>query len=215
MMPQRRVEPDMSARNELLKADWEDIGIRLTAHAVWKARNLRWRTGQPTLLAGGKTPEDVANEAMLKVIEGTRIWDAQRGPLLPFLRRIVDSLLNQLADSADNRFQQRLAPGSVADAIAPRCVARTGIPDGAQPTPSDYNEHAAVRIDQLRAALAQEHREDLLAVMDAIAFHCEPKPQDIAVYLGTTVADVNNRLKRLRRFAHKLGQPQHARMTRP
>src|SRR5262249_17935264 len=118
MMPRPRVEPDVSARDELLKADWEDIGIRLTAYAVWKAANLRCRTGQPDLLAGGKTPEDVAAEAMLKVIEGKRIWDAQRGPLLPFLRRVVDSLLNQLADSADNRIQQRLTPSATAGAIA-------------------------------------------------------------------------------------------------
>src|SRR5262245_56988642 len=114
MMPHRALKPEIGTRAQLLEVDWEDLGIRLTAYAVWKGRNLRWRTGQPDLLPAGKTPQDIAAEAVLKVVEGSRTWDSRRGPLLPFLRRVVDSLLNQLAEGADNRLQRRLGPAAEA-----------------------------------------------------------------------------------------------------
>jgi hypothetical protein len=94
-------------RRELQRVDWADIGVRLTAYATWKARNLRWRTGRTDLLAGGKTPEDIAADAILKVLGGDRVWDPARGPLLPYLEGVVDSLISHLAESADNRIQER------------------------------------------------------------------------------------------------------------
>src|SRR4029453_14115422 len=57
---------------ELRRVDWADVGIRLTAYATWKARNLHWRTGRTDALAAGKTPEDIAAEAILKVLGGER-----------------------------------------------------------------------------------------------------------------------------------------------
>src|SRR3954465_10070116 len=90
-------------RREFDRVDWADIGVRLTAYATWKARNLRWRTGRPDALAGGKTPEDLAADAILKVLGGERAWDPGRGPLLRYLEGVVDSLLSHLAASADNR----------------------------------------------------------------------------------------------------------------
>ena len=59
------------------------------------------------LLAGGKTPEDLAADAILKVLGGDRVWDPGRGPLLPYLEGVVDSLISHLAASADNRIQER------------------------------------------------------------------------------------------------------------
>jgi DNA-directed RNA polymerase specialized sigma24 family protein len=93
--------------SELRRVDWGEIGVRLTAYAVRKARNLRWRTGRVDALAGGKTPEDLAGEAILKVLDGERAWDPERGALLPYLQGVVDSLLSHLAASADNRSQER------------------------------------------------------------------------------------------------------------
>src|SRR5262245_49022880 len=103
------MDPDI--RRLLQEADWADIGIRLTAYAVWRARNFRWRTKQEWALAAGKTPEDIARDAILKLFEGKRIWDPQRGALLPFLECVVDSLMSHLADSQDNVLLAPLAVG--------------------------------------------------------------------------------------------------------
>src|SRR5438067_992758 len=102
---------DPSIREHLEQIDWADIGIRLTAYAIWKARNFRWRTGRDWALAAGKTPEDIAREAILKVLDGTRAWDPQRGGLLRYLEGVVDSLMGHLAVSQDNVMLAALAVG--------------------------------------------------------------------------------------------------------
>jgi hypothetical protein len=181
-------------QRELRRIDWADVGIRLTAYATWKARNLHWRTGRADALAGGKTPEDIAAEAILKVLGGERAWDPTRGPLLAYLEGVVDSLMSHLAASLDNRIQETWSDRLEPAADGPRA------------------DDPAERIDRLRAALLREQQHTLLAVVDAIAAQCEPKPQALAQQLGTTVADINNRLKRLRRFA--LRTVQHGEQSR-
>lgn len=177
---------------ELEQVDWSDVGIRLAAYATWKARNLRWRTGRSDILAGGKTPEDLAADAILKVLEGERAWDPERGPLLAYLQGVVDSLLSHLAGSADNRIQEALAEEHDRPADIPQA--------------SDPEE----RIARLRALLRAEHQYPLLAIVDAVTAHCEPKPQSLAQQLNTTVVDINNRLKRLRRYAQRIDPIQGA-----
>lgn len=177
--------PREDVQRELDRTDWADVGVRLAAYATWKARNLRWRTGRADTLAGGKTPDDLAADAILKVLGGERAWDPSRGPLLRYLEGVVDSLLSHLAASADNRMQE---PWSEAHDRA------------AAPAASDPAE----RIDRLRAALQHDQQHALLAVVDAIAARCDAKPQAIAQVLGTSVADINNRLKRLRRYALRI-----------
>ena len=107
----------------LQQADWEAISIELAAHAAFRARNLGWRTGDrvdPEMrikaaavardmdLAMGLNPVDVAQQAIKKVLDGSRKWDPSRGPLLPYLKGVVDSLINHLAESIDNELQRRV-----------------------------------------------------------------------------------------------------------
>ncbi len=170
---------------DLRDVDWAAVGIRLTAYATWKARNRQWRTGRSDALAGGRTPEDLAAEAVLKVLSGERAWDPRRGPLQPYLEGVVDSLLSHLADSLDNRIQERWSETH----------------DRADEVESvDDSE----RVDLLRAALRRAAQPTLLAVVDALSDGCEARPQALAARLGTSVADINNRLKRLRRLAQQL-----------
>ncbi|MDX2170059.1 MAG: hypothetical protein SF182_23515 [Deltaproteobacteria bacterium] len=171
---------------ELRDVDWAAVGIRLTAYATWKARNRQWRTGRSDALAGGRTPEDLAAEAVLKVLSGERAWDPARGALLPYLEGVVDSLLSHLADSLDNRIQERWS--DTYDRAAD---------GGAHDDPVE-------RIEALRAAVQRSAQPALLAVLAALAAGCEAKPQALAAQLATSVADVNNRLKRLRRLAQQI-----------
>lgn len=181
---------DGRARSRLREADWADIGIRLTAYAVWKARNYRWRTGEAAVLAAGNTPEDVARDAIVKVLDGTRAWDPARGPLFPFLQRVVDSLMSHLAASSDNAVLERWHD----------TVAEPGAADS--PAGSD---RCAVLIEALRATLEAAGASDLVAVLDAAQVH-GPRPRAIATALGTSVEDIYNRLKRIRRAALRVGQ---------
>ena len=175
---------DPTVEQALREVDWADLGVRLTAYAVWKARNLAWRHGRGELSLGARTPDDLAADAILKVLAGERGWDPRRGPLLPYLQGVVDSLLSHAAAAPD--------------------VSRTERRAGAELAADPVDDAAGERVDRLRAHLRREPQPALLAVIDAIAANCEPRPQALATHLGTTVADVNNRLKRLRRIALRL-----------
>ena len=184
-------------RPELLAVTWAEVGVRLVAYATWKARNLHWRTGHSWELAAGKTPEDVAADAITKVLDGTRAWDPERMALLPFMQAVVDSLMSHLAESLDNRIQQRW---ETAPAIASAAAAEEG-------------DDAEERIERLRNALMTSGGRDLLDVVDAITRGCAPKPQALAVWRRVNVADVTNRIKRLRRLAFKIDRGETRRMT--
>ena len=175
---------DPTVEQALRDVDWADIGVRLTGYAVWKARNLAWRLGRAELTLGARTPDDLAAEAILKVLSGERGWDPRRGPLLPYLQGVVDSLLSHAAEAPDVSRTLRVDP-----------------PAEATPVAADEAED---RVEHLRAHLLREGQLALLAVVDAVTAHCEPRPQSLAAHLGTSVADVNNRLKRLRRLALRL-----------
>lgn len=178
------VRMDPSVEEALRAVDWADVGVRLAGYAAWKARNLAWRRGRAALALGPRTPDDLAAEAILKVLSGERGWDPLRGPLLPYLQGVVDSLLSHATAAPD--------------------VARTVYAPPPAAPPDEESEPAAERVAALRAALQRDGQSGLLAVVDAISAHCEPRPQALAAHLGTTVADINNRLKRLRRLALRL-----------
>lgn len=201
----------MDRVKELLKNDWRETGIRLAGYAAFRARNLAWRTGSHDFLAKGLMPDDIAAQAILSVISDERSWDPDRGPLMPFLRRVVDSLLNHLAESNDNRRVERLLleheealqqKGSAP--LADRAAWATAFqanPTRAEfgPEPEDDNE---LKIQQL-FAVARE-KPELLELLHAMIDFDEVRPRCIASRIGKSVAHVNNCLKRLRRLALKI-----------
>jgi hypothetical protein len=111
--------------------------------------------------------------------------------LLPFMQGVVDSLMSHLVESLDNRIQQRW------DVTPPPAIDQAATAEGEEGS-------AEERIGRLRVALVAGGSRDLLDVVDAITRGCEPKPQALARWLGINLADVNNRLKRLRRVAFKI-----------
>jgi hypothetical protein len=196
---------------ELLNTDWKETGLRLAGYAAFRARNLAWRTGRSDSLAKGLMPDDIAAQAILSVISGERSWDPEKGPLLPFLKRVVDSLLNHLAESSDNRrveplfseheealHQQRvelLADCGEKVTISQASLVRAEL----VPEPEDSGER---KIQQL-FAVAKE-KPELAELLQAILDFDEVRPRCIALRIGKSVAHVNNCLKRLRRLALKI-----------
>ena len=88
---------DETIFEHLQKADWDDIAVRLTDYAVKKARRYRWRTGTAI---GGESAEDLAFEAIKRVLDGDRKWNPQENhDLFQYLTGVVDSLLSHLSES--------------------------------------------------------------------------------------------------------------------
>lgn len=90
---------DDTTFEHLQKADWESIGLRLTHYAARKAYRYRWNS---RIAIGGQSSEDLAFEAITKVLDGDRKWDPQEDPdLFKYLTCVVDSLISHLSDSPE------------------------------------------------------------------------------------------------------------------
>jgi hypothetical protein len=197
---------------ELLRVDWAETGMKLAAYAAFRSRNLSWRTGSDVALAKGLMPEDIAAQAIVSVIAGERKWEPQRGPLLPILRRVVDSLLNHLALSSDNRRIERLAQDEASSYGGERIAFQDGA-EGPWPLrpedfdaacPSESECDADERIDRL--AEAAKGTPELAEVLNVILEFNEARPRLIALRIAKPVNHVNNCLKRLRRLALKISR---------
>lgn len=99
----RAVIVERETRKLLLEADWSTIRKELLVHATWQARHYRWYLGGDEELACGYTIEDVVHEVIVKALSGTRRWDRAKGPLLPWLKMQINSVIDALAQSAAHR----------------------------------------------------------------------------------------------------------------
>jgi hypothetical protein len=195
---------------ELLRVDWAETGMKLAAYAAFRSRNLSWRTGSYVALAKGLMPDDIAAQAIVSVIGGERKWEPERGPLLPFLKRVVDSLLNHLALSSDNRRIERLSHNDCLSYGDERTALQDGDKDPWPPRSADFDASGVCesefdaddRIDRL--AEAAKGTLELAEVLNAILEFNEARPRLIALRIGKSVNHVNNCLKRLRRLALKI-----------
>lgn len=200
------VGPRDEALDELLalsEAELETLLKRLTLHAHCKMRHLTWRGlyvnrgGSPP---GGYEPYDFALDAIEKMLDGTRPWNRKVYPTIEAaLRAIIDSDINHLAESADNARSRRLASESSKGETAQVHQVR-----GTEPNPLD----AVIDLDwqeRFHKAVMKELKDDdfLVNVFESLAAGFT-KPEEIATLLDTTVEDVNNAKRRLRRKLEKL-----------
>lgn len=213
--------PTPEVLRRLGEANWEKIYPQLVTYALNRAKELYWRTGSHQDLAEGKNPEDLVNEAIQKVFEGTRAWDPEKdSDLATFLKySVLKSMFNVLARSGDN---------ILVDKLKTRCDEEGGLEDppniAAPEAPHAYELGSKPPIDpelklllkedddaremqakQHVSALFEEAKNDeevsklLESMMEGIT-----KPQEIATYTDLRIEQVYNAQKRLRRMAKNL-----------
>lgn len=186
-------------------ADWEDIVLRLTDYARWRALRYAWRSGTPDLLPEGKTPADVASEAIEKVWQGVRNWDPDKYPnLLTHLKWIVKSDIDHLFSSKEHQSTQRMMEWNGGQVRADS--SGTGLQSARVRTPEEElirkeEESFEEKVKDALYVLVKGN-EDLEMVLLCIEEGMD-KPAAIATEMGWDVSKVNNLKKRLRRIADK------------
>jgi RNA polymerase sigma factor (sigma-70 family) len=206
---------DPNTFKQLQGADWETIGKELVAYAEHLAQNYRWRRGGSCELAQGKTSEDIVQEVIVKTIEGDRRWKPERGPLKPWLKAQVRSVMSNLVRSAAHKHEREFPNEDhetthTYDEYYVSEISTSTIPAHLM-NPEDivleHEEHG--QADQKISALFQSisGETDLEDVVCAVMGGCKLQPRYLAEYLGVSVSEINNRLKKLRRRA-KEGGPQ-------
>ncbi|MEM7246000.1 MAG: ECF-type sigma factor [Acidobacteriota bacterium] len=156
---------------------------RLTLYARGEWRRRRWRAQLPE----GNDAKDLALEAIIRVLDGRRAWDAQARPeLLNHLRDVVDSLLSNLVRSSDHLTRS----GHDADDAEAH-----GVPAIRHRATQQQQLEAAEELERIRSLVADDPVLcQVLAQMEEGA-----TPKEIAIELGLEVKDVNNHLRTIRR----------------
>ncbi len=166
-------------------------------------RRLTWRgayVARGGSVPGGYEPYDFAIDAIKKAMDGTRPWNrAEYKTLEGFLRSIINSDISHLVESVDNSTGRRLGPQSGKDETV-----------GAYVAPSTEPDPLIVLIDKewqgrfheaaIKELKGEEFLIKLLECMEAEI----TEPREIAELLGTTVDQVNNEKKKLRRRLSEL-----------
>ncbi|OQA22611.1 MAG: RNA polymerase factor sigma-70 [Chloroflexi bacterium ADurb.Bin360] len=179
------------------EADWGAIRRDLLVHTAWQARRYLWNHGGYLDLAEGYTIEDVVQEVIVKTLSGVRKWDPEKGPLLPWLYAQSRSILDALAQSASHRHEMHIPDMEVL--IAAQSL---------DPLEIIIEREREAQIRHKTETLIEIVEEDpeLQEVLQVILAGCEPRPRHIALELGISVREVDNRLKRLRRRATCLAE---------
>ena len=187
---------------DLSSDEWSELAERLSLYATRKMSKLFWR-GVPAWRGGhapgGIEPQDLAAEAIVSVIDGSRKWDPAAHPdFRRFLEGVIDSKVNHLAESADNRMTRR-EPVTTNGQIKELKTTRRNC----EFDPADVccERDAA---DSFRRLVEKEIDGDdqLEQVFECLAADVT-RPQEIAELLDCEVAVINNIQKRLRRRVDK------------
>ncbi|MCH8146683.1 MAG: sigma-70 family RNA polymerase sigma factor [Planctomycetes bacterium] len=178
----------------------------LTVYALMKMRRLTWRgvryarSDCAMTVARGNEPQDLVSDVILRVIEGKRKWDSKKEPdLRVFLRSAIDSRVNQLADSADNRHtNEQVVVAAKADAIS----LESSLPSREEATPLDLlidkEAEESFRTVASKAVEGDPMLSDLLECLrEGLT------PAETAEYLDVDIGEIYSARKRLYRALSK------------
>lgn len=121
--------------------------------------------------------------------------------MLPWLKEVIKSEISHLVTSAAHRHEQaeqveeddeQSIPVSLATAAYSQDPAMVVLHQEEQ-------EEITKRLAPIYEAVAED--PELAEIVEAVLDGCEPKQRFLMEVIGTTKADINNRLKRLRRRA--------------
>jgi DNA-directed RNA polymerase specialized sigma24 family protein len=172
----------------------------LTIYAQRRFARLGWWHNGIFESPRGHKPEEIAAEAIVKMIEGTRTYDAQKCPdILQFLRGIVKSDISHIIDSFDfkhretneGKIEEKEPQGRNVDPLQ-LCIEKEQIIIGKK------------TVKQVEAVLNKYFYEDKIVIG---IYECYKagiyKRSELAEYLEVDVKEIDNAQKRLRREMDK------------
>jgi hypothetical protein len=188
--------------------EWREISIDLQRYALSVSRSLRWRTKNSVELPGGETVNSIVSEAVEKLFSGDREWDPEKDPdIRAYLRGVIDSLLNHLAESHDNTLITVAPELGSADYPAWESgskkrdpIADWMVPPERSPEAALLQQEQAMIENRALELLMDECGNDtaLMAVLEAMMDGYD-KPAEISKRKGIPVKDVYNTIKKLDR----------------
>lgn len=183
---------------EMEAQDWGKVFKRVLFHAECRARKYYWRTGRGFDLAKGWTPEDVVQHVIEKTINGERRWNPKKGPLVPWLRDQVNSVIDALWKSEAGKYEAGFPETEEDDDSMEWLPVAGGQANelGNSPRAEENSISAAERMDELWKAIGDD--EEVADYVWALQDGCRPEPRYLAEQLGVSREEIYNRKKRLK-----------------
>lgn len=173
---------------------------RLTTYAERKYTRLGWFKNGQYRSPSGQGPDDVAAEAIVRLIEGRRNYDEQKHPdLLVYLRSVVDSIVSHVIESADFKKRKSMPHVVVEDGEIEEIEIESGVAD-----PSLVYMQKDL-VERINAILQERFAQDdvVLGILECMKAGIYNRPE-IAEYLDVKTKDFDNAQKRLRREFDKI-----------
>ena len=192
--------------------EFNRLVLHLGRYTLRETKRLQWRTGSAVDLPGGETVESIVYQAIEKVWAGERNWNPEQNPdFKKYLMDVIDSLVNHLFDSTDNKmFATEPVEGSDdrrvwegASAKHERKHERSADWMARQSaTPEDLlleKEEAERRNQGIEMLLAESRGDEELTYVIQAMLDGYNKAGEIAKVTGIDIRDVYNVMKRLDR----------------
>jgi len=186
---------------EILRGpEGERIWLTLVDYSVKYARRFGWRSDKT--LPKGFSPEEIAKDVLIKVLEGKRVWDEAKEPiLLNALKGMVQSDLSHLFDDYEGT---HIEPTDRDLPDGPQLTADSFPGQGLNPEEetlqSERNRLEATALDLIRAEV--EGNLELESVF--LALYDSDKPKEIARLTGICAERVYSLCRELERIAAKI-----------
>jgi len=169
---------------------------RLTLYAQNKFFKLGWaRKGAYRAGPQGMGPQDVASEAIRRVIEGKRKYNKQAYPdFMIFLRSVVDSIISNMLNLVEHKKEQSL-PYRTNDFDQTKVFELED-----KKLAPVYNLINKEIVDKVESVLMRTFSNDniVCGILECLKAGIT-KPSEIAEYLEVKTKDVNNAQRRLRK----------------
>lgn len=198
---------------EILESvDWETLGKKMLAHAIWRG-STRYRITPTTIFARGYSIDDVISHIIQSAFEGKRKWSPEEKSLDDWLLSQVDSVMDWwlnlrenkdlVYDTLENTEQSDDHQANLLQSIELETVLKYGPPDLETLIVKNIDEMEARELYNVLyddTSDEPELQNMILAMMDID----NSKPSEIAEKLGIAAEDIYNRKKRLKRRLDKI-----------
>jgi hypothetical protein len=194
----------------MAEGELEKMILELGYYASKVSREYRWRTNDKQALAKGETVNSAVSLALEKVWSGERRWNPEQQPdFKKFMRDVIDSLINHLAQGKDNVLlrsaPQEGRPGTEDDLdwhTGSKKDAHTEWLARAETTPEQAlldQESEAKKDEAIKSLLEECARDQVLTKIVNAMLEGYDQCGEIAEVAGIGVKDVYNAMKRLDR----------------
>lgn len=188
------------------QADWDGIYSRALKYALTK---LSFRSGSPFEGVPRKqVAHDIVSQAILKVIDGERKWDPEKGPLLNYLLDVIKSDISHLYATEDYNLTSRM-PVSPQNDMGSEPIETEELLNRAHaldkhaadisqdpPQPADVALIEQETWDRLLEVVKGDNELENIVLCISYGFS---KPRDIAEQMGVDPKIIYNAKKRLER----------------